>query len=128
MTPAEPISTPGPHPPEAGVQHADPASRARAFWAVVKVIELRLRFIALMAATCLVFGYWDTLANLLEKWARRPGVARPAGNRDEHYCPMHPSVISKDPAQCPSCGMPLSRRARGVEAALPPGVLSRVRL
>jgi Cu(I)/Ag(I) efflux system membrane fusion protein len=41
---------------------------------------------------------------------------------------MHPSVIVATPAQCPTCGMPLARRVRGVTSATPEGVLSQVRL
>jgi hypothetical protein len=37
---------------------------------ILKVIELRLRFIVLMAATGLVFASWDTLVNQVEKWGR----------------------------------------------------------
>ena len=47
-----------------------PLTRWQKFRMVVKVVELRLRFIALMAATGLVFGYWDTIWNYYEKWTR----------------------------------------------------------
>ncbi len=50
---------------------------APTFWRkarmVAKVVELRLRFIALMAITGLVFAYWDTIWNQIDKW-RRPAV------------------------------------------------------
>ena len=52
-----------------------PLTRWQKFRMVVKVVELRLRFIALMAATGLVFGYWDTIWNYYEKYTR------PAGER-----------------------------------------------
>ena len=47
-----------------------PLTRWQKFRLVVKVVELRLRFIALMAATGLVFAYWDTLWNRYDKWMR----------------------------------------------------------
>jgi Cu(I)/Ag(I) efflux system membrane fusion protein len=105
-------------------------SRWRKFRLVVKVVELRLRFIALMAVTGLVFAYWDTLWNRYDKWMR------PAARHHEHaavsgieyYCPMHPQVVQDDPGGCPICGMPLARRKKGEKAALPDGVLSRVQL
>jgi Cu(I)/Ag(I) efflux system membrane fusion protein len=100
--------------------------RRRALRAVVKVIELRLRFIALMAGTALAFGSWDTLVNRFETWNRPPGAAPAPEGRFEFYCPMHPSVVGGPSSHCPSCGMPLSRRERGAAVALPEGVLSRV--
>ena len=95
---------------------------------VVKVVELRLRFIALMAATGLVFGYWDTIWNHYEKWTRPPGAAHAAASDVEYYCPMHPTVIQPEPGSCPICGMPLSKRKVGEKETLPAGVVSRLAL
>jgi Cu(I)/Ag(I) efflux system membrane fusion protein len=89
---------------------------------------LRLRFIALLAGTGLVFGYWDTLVNRFEKWTRPPAGPAAASAGAESFCPMHPGVVQERPGQCPICGMPLSRRQRGVAETLPEGVVSRVRL
>src|SRR5919107_5799360 len=99
-----------------------PMTRWRKFRMVMKVVELRLRFIALLAATGLVFAYWDTLWNHYDKWTRpQAGVSAEAPGH-EFYCPMHPNVIQGEPGLCPICGMPLSKRAVGEEPALPPGV------
>ncbi|AMV38109.1 Cation efflux system protein CusB precursor [Planctomyces sp. SH-PL62] len=95
---------------------------------VVKVVELRLRFVALMAATGLVFAYWDTLWNHYEKWTRPPGEIHAAASDTEHFCPMHPTVVQSEPGSCPICGMPLSKRKKGEAEGLPEGVLSRVTL
>jgi len=95
---------------------------------VVKVVELRLRFIALMAVTGLVFAYWDTLWNHYEKWTRPPGETHAAASDTEHYCPMHPTVIQAESGSCPICGMPLSKRKKGEVETLPAGVLSRISL
>lgn len=107
---------------------AAPLTRWRKFRMIVKVVELRLRFIVLMAATGLVFGYWDTIWNHYEKWMRpAPGLtAATAGS--EYYCPMHPNVVRDEPGICPICGMPLSKREKGAAEALPPGTLSRLAL
>lgn len=105
-----------------------PLTRWRKFRMVVKVVELRLRFIALMAATALVFGYWDTIWNTYEKWSRPPREVVLGTSHDEFYCPMHPSVVRDQMGSCPICGMPLSKRKKGQAEALPPGVVSRLTL
>lgn len=105
-----------------------PLTRWQKFRMVVKVVELRLRFIALMAATGLVFGYWDTIWNHYEKWTRPLGAAHAAASDVEYYCPMHPTVIQPDPGSCPICGMPLSKRKVGEKETLPAGVVSRLTL
>jgi membrane fusion protein, copper/silver efflux system len=106
-------------------------TRRRQLGMLLKVIELRARFIVLMVATGLVFAWWDTLANHVEKWGRSsarelPSSSFPAGV--ESFCPMDPSVVSEQSGQCPICGMQLARRERTDSEILPFGVLSRVRL
>ena len=102
--------------------------RGKTYRAVLKVVELRLRFVALMAITGLVFSNWDAIWNTYEKW-HRPAVERPAATSGaEFFCPMHPGVVRDEPCGCPSCGMPLARRKKGSFGALPEGVLSRVQL
>ena len=103
-------------------------TRWQKFRLVVKVVELRLRFIALMAVTGLVFAYWDTLWNYYEKYTRPPGEQVAAARGFEYYCPMHPSVVQEQPGNCPICGMPLSKRKKGEKTSLPEGVVSRVQL
>ncbi|ODU00003.1 MAG: RND transporter [Planctomycetes bacterium SCN 63-9] len=95
---------------------------------VVKVIELRLRFVALMAATGAVFAYWDTLWNHYEKWTRPPVVGHALVSDTEYYCPMHPTVVQEQPGSCPICGMPLSKRKKGEKETLPAGILARLTL
>ncbi|MFO0950493.1 MAG: efflux RND transporter periplasmic adaptor subunit [Isosphaeraceae bacterium] len=107
-----------------------PPTRLQKFRMLFKVIELRLRFVALMAATGLTFGYWDTIWNHYEKWARPTpaGTASAVDPGVEHYCPMHPNVVRAEPGSCPICGMPLSKRRKGEAETLPAGVVSRVSL
>src|SRR3954470_17508662 len=105
-----------------------PLTRWQKFRLVVKVVELRLRFIALMAGTGLVFAYWDTLWNYYEKYTRPPGETHVAAVDVEYFCPMHPTVIQSEPGSCPICGMPLSKRKKGERETLPAGVTARLAL
>jgi membrane fusion protein, copper/silver efflux system len=119
-TGTDPSSVPDLSPPE--------LTRWQKFRLVVKVVELRMRFIALMVTTGLVFAYWDTLWNYYDKWTR-PAVEHVAASSDiEYYCPMHPSVVRDVPGNCPICGMPLSKRKKGQNEELPEGVTARVQL
>jgi Cu(I)/Ag(I) efflux system membrane fusion protein len=105
-----------------------PLSRWRKFRLIVKVVELRLRFIALMAATALVFAYWDDLWNRYDKWMRPAALEHAAVSGIEYYCPMHPQVVQDEHGSCPICGMPLARRKKGEKTTLPEGVTARVEL
>ena len=105
-----------------------PLTRWQKFRLVVKVVELRLRFVALMAITGLGFAYWDTIANRYDKWTRPRAERHAIASGVEFYCPMHPSVVQAEPGSCPICGMPLARRKKGEKAALPEGVTARVQL
>ena len=78
-----------------------PLSRWQKFRLVVKVVELRLRFIALMAGTGLVFAYWDTLWNRYDKWMRPAAHEHAAVSGIEYYCPMHPQVVQDEHGQLP---------------------------
>ena len=107
---------------------AAPLTRGQKFRLVVKVVELRLRFVALMAITGLSFAYWDTLWNHYDKWMRPAAGTHVVMAGIEYYCPMHPAVVQGEAGQCPICGMPLAKRKRGETATLPEGVTSRVQL
>jgi Cu(I)/Ag(I) efflux system membrane fusion protein len=105
------------------------------FLLVVKVVEVRLRFIAILVATALVIGYWDTIANYWDKWTRFGSAPISKLAKDEEfYCPMHPQVVRDDydaggqVPHCPICGMPLSLRKKAGPQRLPPGVTGRVQL
>jgi Cu(I)/Ag(I) efflux system membrane fusion protein len=103
-------------------------TRWQKFRLVVKVVELRLRFVALVAVTGLVFAYWDAIWNYYEKYTRPRGEILAAASEHEFFCPMHPSVVQEHSGNCPICGMPLSRRKKGEKTTLPEGVVSRVQL
>ena len=45
-------------------------------WQVFKVVQARLRFVAILVAVGVALAWWDTLSNYYEKWARQFSVAR----------------------------------------------------
>jgi multidrug efflux pump subunit AcrA (membrane-fusion protein) len=103
------------------------------FWQVLKTIQARLRFIAILAIVGASIVYWDTLKAHYEKWTRPLLGEETAASADtEFWCPMHPTIVRDHPDKCPICGMPLSKRKKveggSAEEALPPGVVSRVQL
>lgn len=98
-------------------------------WLVLKTVQARLRFIAILAAIGLVITYWDTLRAYYEKLTRPPAAAPVAEPDTEYFCPMHPAIVRDNPKEkCPICFMPLSKRKKGTEEPLPPGTISRVQL
>ncbi|WP_406695957.1 efflux RND transporter periplasmic adaptor subunit [Singulisphaera sp. Ch08] len=105
-----------------------PQSRWQKLRLIVKVVELRLRFIALMAVTGLVFAYWDTIWNHFDKWTRPSFERHVALSLTECFCPMHPNVVREQTGSCPICGMPLSKRAKGAKETLAEGVTARIQL
>lgn len=110
-------------------------SRLSGLWFTLRMIEVRLRFVAVLVGLGLVIGYWDTIQNYWDRYTK-PAVstANNVASDSEFYCPMDPSVIreSLEPngsvPKCPICGMPLSLRKKGAPMQLPPGVVGRVSL
>ena len=104
------------------------ASRWQRIRLVIKVVELRLRFIALMAVTGWVFANWEMFWNRFEKWNRPASANVVSASGIEYYCPMHPQVVQGESGSCPICGMPLARRKKGEPEPLGEGVIARVAL
>src|SRR3954468_15213732 len=100
MSPDDPSGPDAQAPPGPGLAAEAPMTRWQKFRMVVKVVELRLRFIALMAITGLVFAYWDTLWNRYDKWMRPPAHQHAAASNTEYYCPMHPQVVRDEQGTC----------------------------
>jgi Cu(I)/Ag(I) efflux system membrane fusion protein len=101
-------------------------------WQVLKVVQARLRFIAILAAVGVVLAYWDTLSNHYDRWTRPVrGAEATADPNVEYFCPMHPFIVRDDHKEkCPICHMDLARRKKGAGEAEPlaPGTVSRVQL
>lgn len=106
---------------------------------LLKFLEIRLRFIAILVITAVVVGYWDTLQNYYERWQRNRDTQQaegPRGGEDaaaveqefEYYCGMHPFVVRDREGNCPICGMDLTQREKGEAVTLPEGTLARVQV
>jgi len=105
----------------------------------LKFLEIRLRFIFILAVTALVVGYWDHIQNYYERWQRTHQMQQMPGHEGhkdvtaaeqayEYYCGMHPFVVRDRPGKCPICGMDLVRRKKGEAVTLPEGTLARVQV
>jgi len=98
----------------------------------LKFLEIRLRFVLILAITALAVGDWDHIENYYERWQRQRAAGGHADHVEtvdseyEYYCGMHPFVVRDRPGKCPICGMDLTRRAKGEAATLPEGTLARV--
>lgn len=104
-------------------------------WFVLRMLEVRLRFVAVLVGLGLIIGYWDSIQNYWDRWTRPAATqARAVSSDTEFYCPMDPSVVraglepNGSVPKCPICGMPLSLRKKGAAVELPPGVVGRVTL
>ncbi|MDX1924882.1 MAG: efflux RND transporter periplasmic adaptor subunit [Pirellulaceae bacterium] len=100
-----------------------------------RMVEVRLRFIAILVGLGLVIGYWDAIENYWDRFTRpTASTGMTSGTDSEYYCPMDPAVIRDglEPngtvPKCGICGMPLSLRKKGSPTILPPGIVGRVTL
>lgn len=74
--------------------------------------------------TVLVLLALISVASWLASRAERPMATRARNDTREVWsCPMHPSVVSDHPGDCPICGMRLEKRAIGATTAAAPGGL-----
>jgi membrane fusion protein, copper/silver efflux system len=117
---------------EEGALPAPGHSWARKLWLALKVVQARLRFVAILVAVGAIIGYWDTLNNYYEKWTRPLyGAPEAADSSVEFFCPMHPFIVRDTPKEkCPICHMELARRKKGSANPEPlrAGTVSRVQL
>lgn len=120
--------TPGPDAPPT----PSPPSRRQAAGLVLRAVQVRLRFVAVLAVTFLVVGRWDAIR---DRWARLTRSARAEdaqaqaiSSDTEYFCPMDPGVVSDWPGKCGACNMALVRRKKGDATPLPSGVVARMQL
>lgn len=99
------------------------------FWFVVRVLEVRLRFILVLIITGGLIGYWDVIKNYYDTYTR-PGTELKsiAASIYEFFCPMHTFIVREEFGKCPICGMDLVRREKGEDVELPEDVVARVQI
>lgn len=84
--------------------------RASIVLRALRVAAVRLRFIVLVAMAGLLGALAEDLWALARSVLAPARLSRAAGGW-LYICPMHPAVVRSEPGKCPSCGMPLGRRA-----------------
>lgn len=98
-------------------------------WAFIRIMNVRLRFIFLMALVGVVAANWERLQNYYDRWSRPADTPETVqAQAIEFYCPMHPNIIRGEPGNCPICGMPLAKRAKTGRKILAEGVLAQVEM
>lgn len=98
---------------------------------VLRVAQVRLRFLFVLAAGFLIVGKWHVLGNYWQTLTTSlPGrnVGGGVSSETEYFCPMCPGVISAWPTNCSVCNMPLVRRKKSDSRQLPDGVLARMQI
>lgn len=97
---------------------------------LLRALQVRLRFVIVLALAFLVVGKWDTIRNQAERLVRlatgSAASTSTVSNDTEYFCPMDPGVLSDWPGKCGICNMGLVRRKRGEAVLLPSGVVARM--
>lgn len=68
---------------------------------VVKLIEVRLRFIIVVVVAGLVIGNWETIRARWDRFTRPASAGETGEPGIEYFCPMHPKVVRAGPGMCP---------------------------
>lgn len=71
------------------------------FLFVVKLVEVRLRFIIVVVVAGLVIGNWETIRARWDRFTRPESAGEIGEAGIEYYCPMHPKVVRAGPGMCP---------------------------
>src|SRR5262245_29704291 len=71
---------------------------------VLRVLNVRLRFVIVLAVAFLVIGQWSALRNywdwLTRSWQQRGQISEAVSPDTEYFCPMDPGVVSAWPSKC----------------------------
>ncbi|MEX0711439.1 MAG: heavy metal-binding domain-containing protein, partial [Pirellulales bacterium] len=96
----------------------------------LRIAQVRLRFLLVLAVAFAVVGQWHVIRNHWDQWtgSGRGPAAAPISSDTEYFCPMDPGVLSDWPTRCSICNMALVRRHKGEAATLPDGVVARMQL
>ncbi|HVA48861.1 MAG TPA: heavy metal-binding domain-containing protein [Pirellulales bacterium] len=98
---------------------------------MLRVAQVRLRFLFVLLAAFLIVGKWHVLRNYWDTLTMPSPSKMLSGGingETEYFCPMCPGVISGWPTKCSVCNMPLVRRKKGGAQQLPDGVLARMQI
>lgn len=116
--------------PDQSRSESPPFSRRLA--QIARTVQVRLRFVVVLAVAFLVVGLWGNLRNVWDTWRHRflggHSTQQGVSIDTEYFCPMCPGVVSDWPAICPVCSMDLVRRKKGDAVLLPEGVVARMQL
>jgi Cu(I)/Ag(I) efflux system membrane fusion protein len=117
-------------PTTSDASHWQTTTIGRRILVAARVIQIRLRFVAVLVVAFLIVGMWGNLRNVWDTLSHRlAGWHAPqhAVSIDtEYYCPMCPGVVSDWPAICPVCNMDLVRHKKGEAVVLPEGLVARM--
>ena len=107
-------------------------TRGESLGLIFRAIQVRLRFVAILALSFLIVGRWELIRDRWERLTRAARGVDPMANAvssdTEYFCPMDPGVVSEWPGKCGACNMALVRRKKGDSAPLPSGVVARMQL
>jgi Cu(I)/Ag(I) efflux system membrane fusion protein len=113
-----------------GAVRKETTSQRRRAILALQVIQVRLRFVAVLVVAFLVVGLWGNFRNVWDTmWHRFAGshaLEHSVSIDTEYYCPMCPGVVSDWPAICPVCNMDLVRHKKGEAVVLPEGLVARM--
>lgn len=105
-----------------------PPTWRRGVAGALRILQVRLRLLGIIAVAFLVVGNWEYLRTWFDRLTSSGSGEAPqaVSSNTEYFCPMDPGVLSDWPAKCPICNMSLVRREKGGTAQLPEGVESRM--
>ncbi len=109
-----------------------PTTHSRPLGLILRAVQVRLRFVAVLAVAFVVVGRWEQIRDGWDRLTRAARGVDPSANAvspdTEYFCPMDPGVLSDWPGKCGACNMALVRRKKGDATPLPGGVIARMQL